>query len=166
VRRLAFLSFLAATALVAAPALAEDDAVRIQMAPNPGFAYELAPGSGPGTVVVRIRNASSVPQSIYRAFPAADNRFDVVDLDAERDSDEAHRHPRRLSPPLSSGRITSTGIALEPGQSYDVQVDLRQLFELVPAHRYRVTARALLRFGPADRAVMTKLRSKEITITG
>jgi hypothetical protein len=165
VRRLAFLSFLAATAFVAAPAVAEDDAVRIQMAPNPGFAYELAPGSGPGMVVVRIRNASSVSQSIYRAFPTADNRFDVVDVDAERDSDEGHRHPRRLSPPLSNGRIISTGITLEPGQSYDAPVDLRQLFELVPGHHYRVAARALLRFGPADRAVVTKLHSKDLTIT-
>jgi hypothetical protein len=74
-------------------------------------------------------------------------------LDADRDSDQERRHPRRLSPPLSRGRITSTGTALEPGQSYEVQVDLRQLFELVPGHRYRVTARALLRFGPADRSV-------------
>jgi hypothetical protein len=161
-RRLAFLSFLATTSLFAAPAIADEDAPRIQYAPNPGFAYELAPGSGPGTVVVRVRNASSVMQTIYRAFPTLDNRFDVVDIEA--DSDE-QRHPRRLPTPLTIARITPDGDPLEAGQSYDAQVDLKQLFVLKPGHRYHVTARTLLRFGPNDRSVVTKLHSKETTIS-
>ncbi|MDB5071478.1 MAG: hypothetical protein JWM87_2589 [Candidatus Eremiobacteraeota bacterium] len=161
-RRLAFLSFLTVKMGFAVPGFADDKAVRIQVVENPGFAYELARGSVPGAVIVRIRNMTSATQSIYRAFSTVDNDFNIVDLD----SDSEHRHPRRLVPPIAAGRITSTGDALKSGQSYESAVNLKQLFALVSGHHYRVTAKALLRFGPADRAVVTRLRSKETTIIG
>ncbi|HEX3464037.1 MAG TPA: hypothetical protein VHS78_08325 [Candidatus Elarobacter sp.] len=157
VKRLAFLSVLGTAALVAAPALA-DDGIHVEHAPNPGFVYELAPGSGPGTVTVRIRNGASTAQTIYRNFPTVENRFDVSDVDPES------RHVRRRAAPAAYGRVTSSGITLSPGETAEAQVDLNQLFVLTPGHRYRVKAATDLRFGPADRVVLTSLRANEITI--
>ena len=157
VQRFAFLTALAAVPFMVAPAFAEEfDA---EERPNPGFTLELLAGSAAAGVVVRIRNDSSATQSIYRAFPTADNHFDV------RDVDEDQPRPRRLEAPAAFGRVISTGTALEPGQTYDARVDLNTLFALTAGHRYRVKASTRLRFGPSDRAVVTKLHAKELVIT-
>ncbi len=156
-KRFAFLSALATVALAAAPAFA-DDALRVEHAPNPGFVYQLVPGSAAGTVVVRVRNASSTAQTVYRTFPAAENTFRITDVDPQ------FHHVRRRPVPATYGRVTSSGTSLAPGESSDAQLDLNRLFVLVPGHRYRVKASTDLRFGPADRIVLTSLSSNEITI--
>jgi hypothetical protein len=157
-QRLAFLSALAAIGFVAVPALAEDT-IHVEHAPNPGFAYELTSGPGAGIVTVRIRNSSSATLTVFRTFPSVENRFDVVDVD------QGYGHPsRRHDAPPAIGRVTSNGSALEPGETSEAQVDLHQLFVLVPGHRYRVKAQTQLRFGPSDRIVVTALRSNETTV--
>ena len=156
-KRLAFLSALATVAFAAAPAFA-DEALRVEHAPNPGFVYQLVPGSAAGTVVVRIGNAGSATQTVYRTFPTAENTFQVTDLDPQ------FHHVRRRPAPATYGRLTSSGTSLAPGESSDAQLDLNRSFVLVPGHRYRIRASTDLRFGPADRIVVTSLSSNEITI--
>jgi len=144
-------------AFITIPALAED-AFRVELVPNPGFGYELAPGASPGTVLVRVRNGTSVAQTIHRWFPYTDDHFDVVAVDEEG------RRPRRR-PPGSYGKVISTGTSLAAGETSEVQVDLNKLFVLMPGHQYRVKAQTQLKFGRSDRYVATKLRSNETTIT-
>jgi hypothetical protein len=157
-KRLVFLGALASLGFVPTTAFAEDP-FRIEYAQNPGFVYELAAGSAPGMAIVRIRNGSLTVQTVYRAFPTAENTFEVWD-------DDHHRVRPRPSAPAAYGRVTSRGSQLAPGETTEAQVDLNELFVLTPGRRYRVKARTDLRFGPSDRAVVTKLRSNEVTISG
>lgn len=157
-RRLAFLSAAAAIAFITTPALGED-AFHVELVSNPGFVYKLVPGASPGIILVRVRNGSSVAQSIYRWSPSIDGPFDVVAVDEEG------RRPRRRLTSGSYGKVISTGASLAAGQTSEVQVDLNKFFVLTPARRYRVKAQTQLRFGPSDRYVATKLRSNETTIT-
>jgi hypothetical protein len=157
VKRLAFLSALAVAAFAAAPAVAEDG-FDVKQVTNPGFVYELAPGSSAGSVVARLRNGTSTTQTVFRNFPMAEKRFIVTYLDSED-----HHVPQRPAP-SSYGRVTSSGTALAPGGVSESQVDLNRLFVLIPGHHYHVKARTDLRFGPADRIIVASLRSNEITI--
>lgn len=157
-KRLAFLSVLATTVLVAGLPASADDAFRVEHVANPGFVYELAPGSGSSMVIVRIRNGSSTTQTVYRNFPMAENRFEVSDVDPE------HRRVRHRPAPPAYGRVTSSGISITPGETTAVQVDLNRLFVLTPGRQYRVKATTDLRFGPADRIVVTTLKSNQTRI--
>lgn len=156
-KRLAISSALSVVAIAAAPAVAQYG-FDVTHVPNPGFVYELTPGSSAGSVVARIRNGTSTTQTVFRNFPTAENRFIVTDLDSE------DHHVRQRPAPAVYGRVTSTGTSLAPGGVTESQVDLNRLFVLIPGHHYHVKARTDLRFGPADKIIVTSLKSNGITV--